>query len=113
MRNLNRYLNKYEGFNLRERLNIYAGMIAGPVLGTGLIYSFLSMNSQGTQSLRDCAINLGIAAVANIPLLLYEVCGGAAVGTTEAIRLQRNRRAADTNFDRLVDKEFKEANSAA
>ncbi|MCK4670748.1 MAG: hypothetical protein KAT43_06105 [Nanoarchaeota archaeon] len=112
MGRFSRYL-KSERYGFRERMNIYAGMLIGPALGTTLMYSFLSVHSSEAKSLGDYALRLGIAAAMNVPLLFQETCGGLVVGILEANRLKRSRRVAETNFDRLVDKEFAEVNGAA
>jgi hypothetical protein len=108
---IGKYL-KSEGFNLRERLNIYTSMALGPVIGTGLMYSLLN-NAIEPEGPGGYALKVGIAAIMNLPFILSELSGGAAIGILESTRLCNQRLKKETKFDKKINQEFTELNGTA
>ncbi len=103
---IGKYL-KSEGFNLRERLNIYTSMALGPVIGTGLMYTIIETCTQGeSNSFGAYAAKICLATAMNIPFIVPEIFGGLGVGSIEARRLKNQRREKPTKFDKKINQEF-------
>lgn len=83
--------NEY-GYNLRERLNIYASAIIGalvPIVGLGFI-----LNQAGIENQAFCygsSLLLNLIPFGGCPIALRGTAGGLMVGMKEASRLQDKR----------------------
>ena len=83
-----------EGFNLRERLNVYAGATLGALVPIALMRYALSNSGVQPESALGEALAWGVSTLFSTPFTIFpcsSILGGFCVGYMEARRL-RNKR---------------------
>ncbi len=86
---------KKEGFNLRERLNVYGGMALGALVPIAATRYFMSGSGFRSETALQEALYWGIASIVSIPITVYPmmtILAGATVGYFEAFRLRNKRQ---------------------
>ena len=80
-----------QGYNCRQRFNVYAGAVVIPVLATELFYfsTYLSGQSLSDHAATEIAIRTGAACLGNSLSIPYEILLGATIGKYCARKLRR------------------------
>ncbi len=81
---------------LREKVNIYTGMVLGPAIPIAATYGLLS-GAIEPKSLAGIVLKAGIAVLVNTPFILSEICGGTVLGIRSANQL-RNKEIEKKNL---------------
>ncbi len=100
---INQYL-KHEGYNLRERLNIYGGTAMAALYPTAFLrYALLRDIGGDYGSLSGELVGWGLAALFNAPFLFKEFLVGTFMGTICADSLSRSRLRKESGLDKTID----------
>jgi hypothetical protein len=87
MANYNLLKERY-GFNLRERMNVYGGIVLGALAPSAFMYT------AAMQDITPPALRATLAAALSIPLMIHTIPTCSLIGFLGARRLKRERFAA-------------------
>ena len=100
---IGKYLKEVEGFNLRERLNIYGGMTLGALAPIAAIkYTLTASGAIQPQGTLGEIFAWGIATIGALPFIVGSTAGGLMVGYMSARHLQHKRCERESKLEKEV-----------
>jgi hypothetical protein len=107
---IGKYLKEVEGFNLRERLNIYGGMALGALIPTAIIkYALTASGAINPQNTLGEILSWGISAIGSMPFTvapISTIAGGLTVGYLSARDLKHKRHEKERKRESKLEQEI-------